>query len=176
MIYKFHNLRFETSQRGYDHWFLDVTRISDGIPIPPQQVFREEPKDLENVALHWILGKAGNGEPPAFHCTKCGVKLLPVHGDTDSQFDNVLDIQFCGGYSMFIDYFGDQAEEEYHVRLCHDCAHKFVDDNPWLENIIQPYKSHAHTEEYHKDNPNHKGWDYDIENLHRMRRSEREEE
>ena len=102
-------------------------------------------------------------------CTKCDKVLVPVHGDTNYQFDNALWIGLFGGYGMFVDNIDETLAEQknilkgsdYELVLCHECAHEFFDNNSWLKGIINPHKSHSHTEEYHQHHPEHYGWDYD---------------
>jgi len=94
-------------------------------------------------------------------CARCGIAFKPVFEHfTEGQYDNVLWIQFDGGYGEFVDIVSEEDMNRYRIAICHDCAHQFCDDNPWIENVIMPHNSHSHTKEYYKANPNHYGWDY----------------
>lgn len=103
-------------------------------------------------------------------CSACNQSLVPVFPDdqTDYQFDNALWIGFFGGYGMFVEGAGyiDSAdkrkvieESSYEAVICHDCAHKLCEENPWISSLIRPLKSHSHTLEYWGTNPEHEGWD-----------------
>lgn len=100
------------------------------------------------------------------NCAACDRELKPEAGspETDYQFDNALWIGFHGGYSMFVDNF--EADEDRKLPgadaeavLCHDCSHDLCTANPWIEKLLKPLESHAHTREYWAAHPNHKGWD-----------------
>lgn len=97
-------------------------------------------------------------------CYSCGLDLEPVGGfKTNYQFDNSLWLGFHGGYGMFIDPMVRTpvlgANEE--AVICHDCAHELCAKVPWIEKLLDSYSSHSHTDEYHIDNLDHYGWDYD---------------
>lgn len=64
-------------------------------------------------------------------------------------------------YGMFIDPFPDRDSPR--AIICHACAHKLCDDNPWIEQLLNPHDSHAH---HTKNIPalleqEHRGWDLD---------------
>lgn len=108
-------------------------------------------------------------------CVSCEKELAPESGnsETEYQFDNALWVGFFGGYGMFV----DDIETEYgyskpmlagaahEAVLCHDCAHKLCEANPWIEKLLQPARSHAHTQEYWDKHPYHEGWDTSLEKL-----------
>jgi hypothetical protein len=54
---------------------------------------------------------------------------------------------------------GTQPDHE--AVLCHECAHKLCDENPWLTKLLTPHNSHSHKTAYHDAHPDHYGWDYD---------------
>lgn len=97
------------------------------------------------------------------NCFKCDSELLPVHDSTDYQFDNALWIGFFGGYGMFVDNLDADHTPDLHADfqlvLCHDCAHTFMDENPFLKKLFHPFNSHSHTAAYMQKNPDHFGWD-----------------
>lgn len=106
--------------------------------------------------------------PVYTQCTACGDTLVPVFEghDTVSQYENALIIGFYGGYGMFTDnievVFGDEKRllpgspcEE--AIICHSCAHALCKAVPWINRLIEPLNSHAHS--YDKDWTGHEGWD-----------------
>lgn len=105
-------------------------------------------------------------------CTKCDAVLKPVMPeDTNFQFENALWLGFHGGYAMFVEsrMFAEDEHESaetilpgvsYELVLCHDCAHEFMDTNPWMKRIFDPARSHTHTLAYAANNPDHYGPDY----------------
>lgn len=104
------------------------------------------------------------------NCQKCIKELEPepFNKTTDYQFENALWINFSGGYSMFIedeDFSKNSTSPKhfpgstYEVELCHDCAHELCAQNPWINALLRPERSHAHTEEFWRNNPDHEGWD-----------------
>lgn len=92
------------------------------------------------------------GGPP-MNCTKCNTELEPVFkpygGDKDFQFKNALVVEFIGGYGMFDDsaFVRNSTASECRALLCHDCAHQFVKDNPWVK--VDAKGGHAHADEVH---------------------------
>lgn len=98
-------------------------------------------------------------------CADCGGDLEPVFPDmdTDYQFDNALWISFQGGYAMFMDPMGTpkgpMGVGGYQAVLCHGCAHALCEAHPWVDALIQPLRSHAHTLEFWAAHPDHDGWD-----------------
>ena len=110
------------------------------------------------------------------NCFKCDTELelncpdLVKEGETPYQFDNALWIAFHGGYGMFVEsawILDDPKRTDrfpgaaYEFVICHDCAHEFMDNNPWLKNLFDPRQSHSHKMKYVEANPDHYGWDYD---------------
>lgn len=85
------------------------------------------------------------------------------------QWDNALVIMFEGGHGMFIDPVGQEVRSDpqggllqdgdgqLKVVICHDCAHQACNELPWLDNLIQPLRSHAH--KITQDWTGHRGWD-----------------
>lgn len=53
------------------------------------------------------------------------------------------------------------GQPDYEAVICHDCAHSLCAAFPWLDKLIQPYRSHSHRQEYIDANPDHPGWDID---------------
>ncbi len=84
------------------------------------------------------------------NCYVCNTALNPVFKNAPDQYDNALDISFTGGYAEFID-------ATYSVTICHECAHTLCEQNPWIDKLLQPEKSHAHIPG--SVPPDHKGWD-----------------
>lgn len=81
---------------------------------------------------------------------QCKKVLVPVIEDdpsveTSLQYDNALEIQFDGGYGMFIDPMGDEAHG-FHAVICHDCAITMCTKVPWVAKLLQPIDSHSHKE------------------------------
>jgi hypothetical protein len=70
--------------------------------------------------------------------------------------ENALEIEFSGGYGMFIDPFPSGG---YKVWLCHECAHASCEALPWLNKLIDPPHAHSHTQEFWGTHPDHVGWD-----------------
>jgi len=89
-------------------------------------------------------------------CDGCGVELR-LYG-LDNCDDNVLVIEFSGGYGQFVD--PTWEADEYTAYLCHECAHSFCESTPWANLIINPSMSHSHGEVYRDAHPEHEGWDY----------------
>jgi hypothetical protein len=104
-------------------------------------------------------------------CIKCHIELVSCGSPNDEpiyQFDNALWIGFFGGYGMFVDNMTDFEETppskilksaDYEAVLCHECAHEFVDLNPWIKTLFHPLSTHSHTATYLEQNPDHVGWD-----------------
>jgi len=88
-------------------------------------------------------------------CASCKKELLLPEDD-----DNALHVVFTGGYGAFVDDYGEEPIEAW---LCHECAHKACAEIPWMNEIVNPHKSHSHTQAYHDAHPDHFGWDYDKE-------------
>jgi hypothetical protein len=105
-------------------------------------------------------------------CIKCDAVLEPVGpSDTNFQFENALWLGFFGGYGMFVESRifvqdpNDMSEmairgASYELVICHDCAHEFMDTNPWMKKVFDPAHSHTHTSKYMMNNPEHYGPDY----------------
>ena len=98
------------------------------------------------------------------NCYACDKLLSPVfegHG-YDNQCDNALEVEFFGGYGMFV----DPIDDPYSAVICHECAHDLCDKIPWIKKLIDPHSSHSHKLDFIKENPNHYGWDYDHKDQH----------
>lgn len=103
------------------------------------------------------------------NCYACGIELQPEspEDETDYQFDNALLIGFFGGYGMFVeskDYAGEKTsdiieEASKEAFICHKCAHDLCDKIDWIKNLIDPYHSHSHTQDFWETHPDHDGWD-----------------
>lgn len=52
---------------------------------------------------------------------------------------------------------------DYAAVLCHDCAHDLCEKNPWIAALLRPELSHSHTKEFWKENPEHEGWDKEMQ-------------
>jgi len=103
-------------------------------------------------------------------CVACK-KRLTLESIADDlgtyQFDNALWICFHGGYGMFVDnldeYSGGENTQplpchpDYQAVICHDCAHDLCEKVPWINDLIRPENSHAHSG--YRDWTGHKGWD-----------------
>jgi hypothetical protein len=153
--------RRESNPDSTDRWIVDFYRIADGHHLGPQRWLNRMATEDELVQIldHWIYEKAGSQSPPKVYCRSCKAELIPdAKSDTDYQFDNALWIRFDGGYGMFIDPF-DEAPPK--AVICHECAHKLCDENPWLKDLLNPHGSHSHKSAYVDANPSHYGWDYD---------------
>ena len=57
-------------------------------------------------------------------CTKC---QAPQVFNVERDIPTALEIDLNGGYAMFVDNWQDR--DDYHLLLCHKCAHEFVN---WL--------------------------------------------
>jgi hypothetical protein len=123
-------------------------KLCDACDKPLQPVFTPKPKD-------W-----NQGSPP--HPDTVWTSEPDPPG---SQFDNCLPIQFMGGYGMFVDDM-DLKQCGPFVVICHDCAHEMCAKLPWLDKLLNPYSSHAHTTEYTEAHPEHFGWDYSYHDRH----------
>ena len=76
-------------------------------------------------------------------CANCGSELQPVFDGQKypRQCDNALEIEFSGGYGMFIDPIGESRKI---ALLCHDCAHALCNQYPWMAELVDPYHGHMH--------------------------------
>jgi hypothetical protein len=98
-------------------------------------------------------------------CLSCETELIPVDGSegTTYHYNNALWIGFHGAYSMFVDDIDSETQElqgaAHEAVICHDCAHALCENIPWINKLLKPLLSHAHTSDYWKNNPNHSGWD-----------------
>lgn len=143
---------------------VDVSRIADGRLI---EQFRVDPapadeQELLDAARVWMERRVGAVAPPAVHCRGCGTELAPaMNRDTDYQFDNALWVTFSGGYSMFIDPADAEDRGRMKVVLCHGCAHDLCEKVPWIDELLDPERSHAHLAEHHAEliAAGHRGWD-----------------
>lgn len=99
-------------------------------------------------------------------CHLCSNDLEPQFEDEEQayQFDNNLWIAFFGGYGMFIESAGYVDSNEhplketgasYAVTLCHDCAHALCERESWMKELLQPARSHTHTQAYLSAHPDH---------------------
>lgn len=79
------------------------------------------------------------------NCAKCEALLTPVppldeeRAAASGQFDTALEIQFRGGFGMFIDTMVGFGGEDPRVFLCEYCSVNFMLDNPWVRKAIEPY-------------------------------------
>jgi len=112
------NLKPEPRQdREHFEWKLRPTNIHTDIEVIPQaaRVYK------------------------APHCARCDspIQLADHQKDTVTaggnwqhlQAPGALIIRFEGSYGMAVDPIDGN---EFRWILCEDCAHKFLDDNPWL--------------------------------------------
>lgn len=79
--------------------------------------------------------------------------------DEHGMGDNLLDIEFSGGYAQFIDPYEQNGVIK--LTLCHECAHDLCANNAFINEALQPHSSHSHGPEYREKHPDHWGWDYD---------------
>lgn len=49
------------------------------------------------------------------------------------------------------------GQPDYEAVICHDCAHDLCKRVPWIEKLLNPHGSHAHS--IRKDWTGHTGWD-----------------
>lgn len=92
------------------------------------------------------------------HCSACGKELEPEFDGSDfdpasEQWENALEVQFNGGYGMFI----DPIDEDYRAIICHECAHELCDKTPWIKKLLHPWNSHSHRHD--RDWTGHEGHD-----------------
>jgi hypothetical protein len=75
-------------------------------------------------------------------CVDCGKELTEVFPDIPHRrkedenkypLQDALLVGFVGGYSMFFD------NETIRCMLCHSCAHKLIDANPWMTEIFKDH-------------------------------------
>lgn len=92
-------------------------------------------------------------------CDRCAKPLPPLDGittDTNLQYDNVLVLEFHGGYGMFIDPLipagSAELDERSTALLCHECAHEFA---AWLGRDVRDW--HTHTEGSGQHDDHHTG-------------------
>jgi hypothetical protein len=79
------------------------------------------------------------------NCDSCNKELSLVDPSSgDNQYDNALEIEFGGGYGMFVD---PLPGKEYKALICHDCAVFLCQAIPFIEKIIDPAHSHTHRDE-----------------------------
>ena len=104
-------------------------------------------------------------------CYACGAGLQPEcrgHSEQDAlryeHWDNALVVSLQGGYGMFIDNLDADISRpdigrlgEYKVVICHDCAHRLCEQVPWMNQLIEPLRSHSH--KVGRDWSGHAGWD-----------------
>ena len=125
-------------------------------------------------------------EDPTTCCYACHAELDPEFGSpaealAHEQWDNALVLRLEGGYGMFIDPIPHDPATDFRtgtvgeldrprpregtlqragalkVVICHDCAHDLCERVPWLERLIEPQRSHAHS--HRRDWTGHTGWD-----------------
>lgn len=171
IVYERDGFRFTASPMGArpDAFVFNVTRIVDGHHLKPQWFLNSEPSEADMIegAAEWLLVAAGREPPKPAYCASCAVELVADHTDTDYQYDNVLWIEFHGGYGMFIDpafdgrFPGPIRTSNPHVAICHECAHSLCAQHPWIDSLLKPHGSHSHRSDYHAAHPDHWGWDYD---------------
>lgn len=138
--YDIENLRFSVQHllhRPTPTWLINVTRISDNIPLGPQIWLDHEPDghtELAAVAQKWMLTLVGNFEPEPTLCAHCSVVLVPVFGDTEYQFEDAVWVEVQGGYSMLIDP-SDQPPPK--AVLCGDCGRELANMYPWMAQLLK---------------------------------------
>lgn len=141
-----------------------VTRIEDGNIMTSRLYEGNAVGRFEDLIDTWLSTKLGAVPAEPKHCANCETVLRPEFDkDTKYQFDNALWIKFSGGYGMFIDPMTDDDPE---AVICHECAHKLCEQNPWIMKLLDPHNSHAHRVQ---DIPEllmrgHTGWDLDNHN------------
>lgn len=88
-------------------------------------------------------------------CDACGVELTPVFPDLcrrrdDTQYDNALVVEFGFGYGMFDDPIDRLGRMDVTAIICHDCAHKLIDTNPWIGRFVDAERGHVHIDDQRK--------------------------
>jgi hypothetical protein len=84
------------------------------------------------------------------NCDSCNVALVPVFDDPmrrkddfTAQYEGALGIQFLKGYMMFDDDIDDWNGVSKILIICHSCAHKLLDENPWMKKAINAEHSNC---------------------------------
>lgn len=109
--------------------------------------------------MSWAETEKGMKRCSACQAAPWTFQLSPGDGRAYVEYDNALFVSFDGGYGQFIDPLDSSERERHRVVLCHQCSHRLCEQNPWLSDLLQPERSHAHTERFWADNPEHRGWD-----------------
>jgi hypothetical protein len=73
-----------------------------------------------------------------------GIRTIP-----DPDFDPIYEHRTLPG------------QPDYEAVICHECAHELCKQVPWINKLIDPYNSHAHSRDY--DWTGHQGWDLEQE-------------
>lgn len=150
-------LVFTLSNRR-DRFHLGACRASDGVAVGCGITLDRGDLD-EGLMQELYLARLTNADKHKVTlCYACGCILRPDSTTSSYQFDNALWVKFSGGYGMFVESkeFGGPDD----VVICHGCAHDLCDRVPWVHRLIDPYNSHSHSTEYHREHPDHQGWDY----------------
>ena len=81
--------------------------------------------------------KAAREIPELVTCSGCGVRLEPSMPGSEAwgQFEDALEVQFHGGYSMYIDPI-PPGEVVPTAVLCKDCADALVNSAPWADKLL----------------------------------------
>jgi hypothetical protein len=138
----YRGLRFQTRRMRDGRIHFLVERISDGHILDSWPYRAESVTGIDQLMSDWIDERIGVHEPATIHCSACGCRLASVgRQDTEYQFDNAIWISFSGGYGMFVDPLG---KEDPKGVLCHDCAHRLCEQNPWVNALLRPFVSHSH--------------------------------
>lgn len=172
LTYEYENIRFTCSPMGNqptDRYVVNARRISDGKHLHPmgkrpgisQARFQSDKPPtqeyFEQICQYKMLEALGNFEPEGTRCFACAA-WLEADDDTDYQFDNALWVTFEGGYGMFVD---PMRHDDHKAVICHECAHKLCDENPWIEQLLNSFGSHAHRVDIIPGlvAQGHQGWD-----------------
>lgn len=159
LVKEYRGIRFtmRSLDDGREHFLVE--RITDG-NIMTSTLYGGAARDgFDALVEGWVDARLGVVPAKTVHCADCGTALKPEFDyDTEYQFDNALWVGFSGGYGMFIDPFGEKDPK---AVICHECAHALCAAHPWIEKLLDPHNSHAHSVHTIPDllKDGHKGWD-----------------
>lgn len=131
---------------------MDIDNISD----------EEYEKHITDLEIRYQQIFHNDTTHPIHHvCARCGTDKFQavIEGEEPSKtfhLNNVLLVSFGGGYGMFTDPTSKwEIAELKDIVICHDCAHKLCENEPWIGKILEPEMSHTHTQEYLDSHPDH---------------------
>lgn len=119
-------------------------------------VMRVSGNEMEPDNALWVKCEGGYGQ---------FIDPLPDMLDVSPRRTDPEGVEYVPFYAEWTDEEKAKYEKERDklntLVLCHECSHKLCELFPAFQNLLHPHNSHAHTDEYHKANPDHWGWDYD---------------